>query len=421
MSRVQGDIIEKKFAEKFIELLESMESDSGIQELDFRGFCFPQMDFSNCTFLKTVNFSCSPFQSKANFGGSTFEAKAYFRGSTFNAEANFEYSTFKAEADFQWSTFKAKANFWTSGFMAGANFLNSTFEAEADFPDSTFTANANFSGSTFKAEANFWDSTFNAEAEFQMSTFKSKANFEGSIFLGICNFRALRLERDAQITFEKVNLKKASFLDTNLEGINFRDVDWYRPDSRLNLFRRKHVLWDEAQGHDYEKIAENYRQLVLSYERKRDFETAESFHIGEMEMRRKKKGWLNVYSLYRILSNYGTSYWQGFIVLVLMLLFFSEIFLLTGFKPSKETLGIEQRLIEYNIWPDSKNQLVSVRQWLTDYGKAILFTLSIVTFQRERFYQPVGVWSQFWLFISVFVLTSQAALVLLAIRRQFRR
>ena len=138
-------------------------------------------------------------------------------------------------------------------------------------------------------------------------------------------------------------------------------------------------------------------------------------------MQRKKKGWLNVYSFYRILSNYGTSYWHGFTVLVLMLLFFSGIFLLTGFQPGKETSGIEQRLIEYNLWPDSKHESVSLRQWLPDYGKAILFTLSIITFQRERFYQPVGAWSQFCLFIAVFVLTSQAALVLLAIRRQFRR
>ena len=78
---------------------------------------------------------------------------------------------------------------------------------------------------------------------------------------------------------------------------------------------------------------------MLNYERKRDYETAESFHIGEMEMRRKKRGRLNVYSFYRLLSNYGTSYWQGFNILVLMLLLFSGIFLLTGFKPSNRNIG----------------------------------------------------------------------------------
>ena len=39
-----------------------------------------------------------------------------------------------------------------------------------------------------------------------------------------------------------------------------------------------------------DEIAENYRQLVLNYEHKRDYDTAEDFHVGEMEMRRKKKG-----------------------------------------------------------------------------------------------------------------------------------
>ena len=416
MSNIQIDTtLEEKFRQKFIELLESVEKDSEIQECDFRGFCFPSIDLTDHTFPKAVSFRDSTFEAEADFSSSTFKAKANFISSTFKAKANFSSSTFEAEADFIGSTFEAEAD-----------FIDSTFEAEADFSSSTFKAEADFISSTFKAEAYFISSTFKAEAYFQYSTFKAEADFGRSNFLSECQFTALRLEKDAQITFDKVNLKKASFLDTNLESINFRDVDWYCPDSKL--LRRKQMLWDEVrpvekneQKRDYEKIAENYRQLVLNYERKRDYETAESFHIGEMEVRRKKKGWLNVYSFYRILSNYGTGYWQGFTVLVLMLLFFSGIFLLTGFKPSKETSGIEPRLIEYNLWPDSKHQPVSLRQWRSDYGKAILLTLSIVTFQRSRPYEPVGSWSQFWLSITFIVITSQAALVLLAIRRQFRR
>ena len=89
-------------------------------------------------------------------------------------------------------------------------------------------------------EANFHHSTFEAEANFEWSTFQNACE---------CEFNGLRLGKDAQITFEKVNLKRASFLNTNLEGINFRDVDWYRPNSKLSfLFRRKHALWDESLG-----------------------------------------------------------------------------------------------------------------------------------------------------------------------------
>jgi len=363
-----GTTIEKEFRQKFIELLESMEKDPEIQECDFREFCFPFIDLSLQTFPKAVDFSGSTFEANADFWGSTFEAKANFRNSTFEAKANFGGSTFEVEE-----------------------------EEEAD------------------------------------------TDFEG--FLSECDFIALRLEKDAQITFEKVNLKEASFLDTNLERINFRDVKWHVPEKKF--IRRKKALWDEFRPlkdsekgpRDYEKIAENYRQLVLNYERKRDYETAEQFHVGEMEARRKKKAlrigrpvwkrklreYFNAYYLYRLLNNYGTSYWQGLGVLVIFLLLFSSIFLCTGFKISPQTPGSLSQVIEYDVcWPNSKHDQVACSRWLPDYGEAILFTLSIVTFQRKD-YQPVGALSKFWLYIAVFVLPSQAALVLLAIRRQFRR
>jgi len=78
-------------------------------------------------------------------------------------------------------------------------------------------------------------------------------------------------------------------------------------------------------------------------------------------------------------------------------------------------------MIEYNLVPDAQHHPVGFGQWIDDYARAILFSLSIITFQRERFYEPVGDWSRFWLFLSVLLLTTQAAMVLLAIRRRFKR
>jgi hypothetical protein len=248
------------------------------------------------------------------------------------------------------------------------------------------------------------------------------------------------LDEKARVVFEKANLTQASFLDTNLERIHFRDVKWPRKG-------RRRVLWDEflhkGEQPDYEKVAENYRQLVINYEAKRDFDTAEEFHIGEMEMRRKKKGkqaedeaakakWLgmkllwrcwgviNGYSIYKFLSNYGTSYLQGFLVLGVLLALFSGIFLFTGLKPSKEHAS-SLPAINYKLCLHTACQRTPWQRKVRDSAKAIVFTLSLLTFQKDRLYEPANAWTQFWVCIAVPLLAGQTALVLFAIRRRFKR
>jgi hypothetical protein len=251
------------------------------------------------------------------------------------------------------------------------------------------------------------------------------------------------LDEKAEVGFEKANLTQASFLDTNLERIHFREVDWYHKG-------RRKALWDEfrhkGERPDYEKVAENYRQLVLNYEAKRDFDTAEDFHIGEMEMRRKKKEeqaknkaaeaksrgmkllwhcWeaihqrTNGYYLYWLASNYGTSYLRGLLVLGVLLALFSGIFLFTGLKPSKEHKGLHD--INYELCLHTACQRVSWQQKVCDSARTIVFTLSLLTFQKERLYEPANAWTQFWICIAVPLLAGQTALVLFAIRRRFKR
>jgi hypothetical protein len=257
-------------------------------------------------------------------------------------------------------------------------------------------------------------------------------------------FTRVTLDEKAEVVFEKANLRQTSFLDTNLERIHFRDMEWPRK-------ARRQALWDEfpheGRQRDYEKVAENYRQLVLNYEAKRDFDTAEDFHIGEMEMRRKKKRkqaeykaekaewrsmetlwhcWgairerTNGYSIYKLSSNYGTSYGRGLLVLGVLLTLFSGIFLWSGLKPSKEHKDCLHD-INYELCLHTACQRTLWQQKVDDSVSAFLFTLSLLTFQKERFYEPANRWTQFWMYIAVFLLAGQTALVLFAIRRRFKR
>jgi len=203
--------------------------------------------------------------------------------------------------------------------------------------------------------------------------------------------------------------------------------DEFEPLQNIGIFHRNAA----GNDRDYEKIAENYRQLVLNYEACRDYDTAESFHIGEMEMRRKKKAaniknlrlrrirkWLNSYGVYRVLSNYGTSWLQALTLLMALFCFFSLAFLYSGFRTTSEE---PQRTIEYNVLSDPDHHRVTGKEWMRDYFSAMCLSAAIVTFQKDRFDEPLPGISRAWLFLSVIALTGQVAMTLLAFRRRFRR
>jgi uncharacterized protein YjbI with pentapeptide repeats len=476
--------IEEEFRLALTELLEKESADSKKKVIDLRGFSFPavnwkgkefvkKLDFHDATFKQEANFDKAVFHQKVDFHSTKFvdhlscsqtrfKAEAFFGAVIFSGAAMFSDAIFEDEAIFL-SEFRRVAYFHGACFNQKADFLQARFDERALFPKTSFRGEAWFHGAVFRDLTNFVESSFAQTANFSNSFFEGTATFAGASFggrvsfryasfskegdfrprqnkciLNECDFSALVLKKDSELNFDQVNLSRAHFVDTDLEKITFRSIDWKRKGLK-RAFRA--VLWDEVSPlqegkaeRDYEKIAENYRQLVLNYESKRDYDLAEEFHVGEMEMRRKKLGsnikssqWrklretLNAYGLYWLLSRYGTSYWQAFAVLLLLLLSFSTAFLYTGFQPSKENVGKNSRVIEYNCVPDDAHHAVSVRQWISDYKEAILFSLSIITFQRERFYEPIDWQSQFVLYLAVLAMTTQAALLFLSIRRRFRR
>jgi hypothetical protein len=369
-----------------------------------------------------ASFDSATFSKKTSFDKSTFREKASFRFATFSGEVSFDSATFSGEVTFRLATFSKRALFNRPTFSGVASFEHATFSREITFRLATFSKKTFFDGATFSGETHFFTEP------------------NGPSFEHECYFQALKVQKDAYVEFQNVNLSKASFLHTDLEKFVFYNVDWYEPKSG---FRRNVALWDEFRKDwdksekskekaipksSYEQIAENYRQLVLNYDRKRDYAMAEQFHIGEMEVLRKKAGaeakwpligWLrrglNGYAIYRFSSHYGTSYWHASLMLLVLLGCFSWIFLFTGFQAVSEA-NVKPGVIEYD-WGGS----TPFPQWIADYGRSILLTLSIMTFQRERSYKSEGDLSEFWFVIATLVLTAQVALVLLAIRRRFKR
>lgn len=249
-------------------------------------------------------------------------------------------------------------------------------------------------------------------------------------------FNDLRLVDKANVGFNRVDLTAARFSGSNVERFAFSNVNWPRLGARV-------VLLEEAewrQGLSYgrpasvdqlndgaERVIENYRQLVLNFEGKRNYELAEEFHTSEMEMLRQRAGsrlpaflgrlrfHLSAYGLYRVLSGYGADYQRAAVLLLVLLMLFSGAFMLNG---------VSQRAgggFEYDWVPSATHRPVSAAVLAGDCLRAVGLTLSIVTLQKDRPMDPVGVSGSLLSSLLLLLAPAQAALLLFALRRRFRR
>jgi uncharacterized protein YjbI with pentapeptide repeats len=197
--------------------------------------------------------------------------------------------------------------------------------------------------------------------------------------------RSLRIGDKGSVVLDQVDLQRASFLRADVTKFIFSEVRWERAKGRRRLHDETTV-----ERADMDALAANYRQLVLNHEAIRDFESAEEFHVGEMEMRRTASryllrmpgvrgvaawlrerhprvfrcgravsGWINGYGLYYLVSKYGSNYWRAASVLALLIVAFAVGALYAGFAPvGDKGAGV----IEYNLLRDSEHAPVSLEQ-----------------------------------------------------------
>lgn len=471
-------------------------------------------NFSNAVFHKDVSFSGCEVNSKIEFDHATFLGKAGFLQVLFKHECSFDHARFEGDASFS-NAFLNQSSFVRTKFIGETDFWNfrtgsshwissAEFEKDVSFYRAIFgdvvpeisessalgvdapeipESSAVFESTIFHGKLEVVDCHFNGMTSFNGCTFDKQVRFDGTKgWIGNeFSFRGVTLPKDDVVIFEKVNLRKARFHDTDLEQVVFRDVSWGLPRGTFQrLFRNgSYILWDEQRPLegmqdflDDAKTAENYRQLVLNYEAKRDYETAEFFHIGEMEMRRKAGGvkidydfyseppppdpkhfiklrksisnalkfinlqmgfyrvrhfyssirkYVNGYGVYWLSSRYGTSYVQAFIVLLFVLGSFSFLFLFSGLKATATNTLDQNRVIEYNVFRGNSDVETSLKKFAGDWGESVLYTLEVVTLQKEKYYEPTSWQSRVLVYPTLGLSAAQLALLLFAIRRRFKR
>jgi len=351
---------------------------------NFSGKTLKWADFSWATFEKEVDFRVATFEKRATFLEVNFQGKAFFNGATFQEEVSFEVATFEGEASFGSATFKDKAIFRDVIFKEKADFFSATFENEADFTRGTFEGDVFFIG---------WD-------EHRLFSDKFPSYFS-----------SVRFVQHELVRFERVNLSRVSFIQTDLRKVQFVNVQWHRTAGRDSLFAERKVVekWKkekkrkEETKEEMQLVEDLYRQLKQNFEENRNWETAGDFHYGEMEMKRKRRSFLRdpFLWLYWFLSGYSERVWRALGCLVFFWVGFGLFYWLSGM----DTSGFHS-----SMPPTSQSRIFS----------SFLYSLKVITFQGPYLVllNPLGLWIQ--TIESIFG-AIQIALLVLALRQRLRR
>ncbi|RMH30934.1 MAG: pentapeptide repeat-containing protein [Nitrospirae bacterium] len=303
--------------------------------VDFYQYVFPTANFSGVTFTKPVSFIGVTFHRWADFTGATFLQRADFLFAEFKHVADFSAATFFQKTNFSGATFNYRIKFVRTTFDKKVNFINTTFGEGVDFRHATFTGEAIFRGTVFGIPIDqFLTNRMNVLAI---------ADFRETTFFRPERVRFIQVNRTAQSGF------RARFVDCSLEGIVFEDVNWHRERGRIVLQDELDCLTTTRNDPSYEQVAAAYRRLVRGFDEARQYELAEECFIGAMDMKRQDPShgalavwlrlddrrwpWLrrlntifSVTNLYRLASNYGSSYSRAFGMLLLLLIGFGLVF-----------------------------------------------------------------------------------------------
>jgi uncharacterized protein YjbI with pentapeptide repeats len=405
-------------------------------QADFSGFVFPSANYSRRQFVPGCMFRGAKFTQDADFGGSEFRRDINFDGARFEQTAHFVATKFEQHADFANASFVKFACFNQAIFSRWANFFNVTFTEVVVFNWSKFHERVDFGRARFLLGAEF------RETEFR----QDESRLPGPVF-SLAEFS----EHTAVLLY-KTYLGQALLHDCDISKLVFSSVEWRlrKQGSKRMVFEEvvdidridPEIAWalrskSEVPGErDYNLIAELYRQLKKNYDDRDNFPTAGDFHYGELEMRRLSSSqrnrvmkWLHrhlgLVALYKYGSEYGESYLRPFIFLLVVITAFTLLFPLAGLVASADASqqGVSPAKLSYSHFASFVN-LYPERKWVgivAFFGRSLMTALSIAGFQKELKYEPSYPWGRALALLEFLLTSTFVALLLLAIRRQFKR
>jgi uncharacterized protein YjbI with pentapeptide repeats len=413
------------------------------QEATFAGSCFQtRADFRESRFGARVDFSDAELHSPI-FAACAFGSKAWFGAAKLFGTADFQTAEFVGAADFFAAKFFGSANFGYTKHHGGSAFVNTVFE-DVTFGSAELSVSTNFYRTLFNGHANFGFAKFQ-DVTFRSAQFREGASFEAAAFSGdvefhhvsfgsaghadeaaVANFADARFEKPARVWFTQVNKDvsvgfRARFLNCDVEQIHLEDVRWHRRRGRMVLQDELDVLEgsndanadaktaDRRSGH--ELVAISYRQLINNFDRVRSLDLAEDCFCGSMEMKRRdpnespvSRAVLGAYSL---ASAYGSNYAQALAVLLCIVAAFGLLYALP--------------FLRLEVAPHQDSALQMASTWLRRCPAGLFHSLEAATFQRDATYAFSWRRGRLATIAEQTLVPIQVALLLLALRRRFRR
>jgi uncharacterized protein YjbI with pentapeptide repeats len=339
------------------------------------------MNFSGAQFSGVASFICAQINGDVHISDVQFSRNLYFVGAKFYGLADFESTHFSGIANFESAQFSRIAVFRNSQFNAKANFIKSRFLKYGDFGNSKFMQEADFTKSIIKfiIFTQCEISSFLRIREIQrMNEIDKKALIEKIKKLTgenekserealeqclklvdenippIILLRDLRFWENGHLLLEDFDVSKTSFWHTNFyivrPRIDFMRVIWGDKKTIIDDInsRQEYKDWKDKKSSDemgiiyepieilkdelkVEGIEQCYRQIRLNYEAGGEHPDAGEFYKHEMRARGKRlgKGFLRLlHFFYGLFSKYGESPVRAFVSLLIILGFFSFIYLL---------------------------------------------------------------------------------------------
>lgn len=410
-----------------------------------------------------------------------FKARCIFRLATFMGQVWLQNCVFAQVADFYSAEFTQRADFAGATFTQGASFLEARFSGETVFGGAKFCQKAHFSGAEFTKWVDFTGATFEEGVEFRATVFRkdkscepgpvfSQARFEkpGAVvfydtYLGQALFHNCDVSR---VVFSAVRWRTR---DNNRKRMVFEEEFRLEiPDPEYGVVNNiqmwsLELLGGSADERNYGVIAELYRQLKKNYDTKCEYGTAGDFHYGEMEMKRletplagallrgmetrkmqhaarlvwrAKQVWhqhFGVAAWYKRMSEYGESYTRPLVWLASAVLVFAIFYPFVGLRYN----GPQAQLAVEAVKPGQADAPSPALRWRSPCpdsssyhtcmglarmaGNGLLTSIEVAAFQRELAYEPVYPWGRLARLVELTLTSTLLALLLLALRRQFRR
>lgn len=245
-------------------------------------------------------------------------------------------------------------------------------------------------------------------------------------------YRNSTCDLSSRLRFSHCNMGGVFFLGLDISRAEFNNVKWAKLNGRLAVMDENFIYHTSGSKcyrfHTIEDIRSIYSQLVKIHEDSRNYDAAEDFYQGEMTAAARayanSRSWvnplryLNGYTIYRASSKFGGSFERAAGVLLALLMAFTLLFAVVGLEKRNETGQVISE-INYQLLPSTSQEFSIISS--KDLLDAFSTTMAIVTLQKDRPLHPKGTLGSLMASCAILLIGAQAALLIFAIRRRFRR